>query len=104
MNGCSIRFYIHENHRHNNKLAHEWLLDNAKKLGAVNGSVFRAFAGFRCGDEHHQEHLMDSVMDMTIVVELILDVDNAERLIALVRRADLPVFVTRTPVEFETIF
>ena len=102
MNGCCLRFYIHENHRHNNKLAYEWLLEKAGELGVANGSVFRSIAGFRSGNDCHQDDLMDSVLDMTVMVEFILTDPDAASLIALARQVGLPVFFTRGAVEFGT--
>ena len=33
MNGCFLKFYVAENRRHHRKLAYDWLLEEAKKLG-----------------------------------------------------------------------
>lgn len=103
MYACSLRFYIHENHRHQQQLAYKWLLAQAAELGVTNGSAFRAMAGFRGGDEYHQDDLMEAVMDMTVMVELLLDVGLAEQLLDRVRQANLPVLFARTQVELEML-
>jgi len=103
MNGICLRFYIHENHRHNKKLAYEWLLEKASSIGSVNGSVFRATAGFRSACDGQHNDVTDSVMDLTIVVEFILGNTEADELISTVRQARLPVLLTRTAIEFEKL-
>lgn len=96
-----LRFYIHENHRHDKKLAYEWLLEQSAELGVSNGSAFRAIAGFRA-DGHHHDDLMESLMDKTVIVELLMDADQVGLLLALLREARLPVVMTRSVVEFES--
>lgn len=96
-----LRFYIHENHRHDNKLAYAWLLEQSAELGVPNGSAFRAIAGFR-SDGHHHDDLMASLMDKTVVVELLMDADQARLLQARLRAERLPVLMTRSVVEFES--
>lgn len=98
--GYCLRLYIHESHKHNKKLAYEWLLDQAAALGVAGGSVFRAIAGSRRESEPHDDDLMESIMDMTVMVEFILASREADALLALVKQARLPVFCTRMPVEF----
>ena len=51
MEGCFLRFYLHENQRCHRRLAWEWLLDQANKLGIRGGTAFRAMAGFG----HHRQ-------------------------------------------------
>ncbi|MCG3188979.1 MAG: hypothetical protein LKCHEGNO_01222 [Burkholderiaceae bacterium] len=46
MNGCFLRFYVHENQRVHHLLLWQWLLQQANKLGIRGGSAFRAMAGF----------------------------------------------------------
>ena len=103
MTGTCLRFYIHENHKHNKKLAYEKLLDMAAAHGALVGSAFRSMAGFRCTEDEHHEDLVDSVMDMTIVVEVILSDEQADRLIDDIRQCGIPVLLTRVPVQLEVI-
>ena len=46
MTGTLLRFYVHENRRHEHVLLYDWLLGEAKKLGIRGGSAFRAIGGF----------------------------------------------------------
>ena len=50
MQGCFLRFYVHEGQRHHGRLLWEWLLEQANKIGIRGGSAFRAMAGF--GRQH----------------------------------------------------
>lgn len=101
MDASCLRFYIHESHKHNKKLAYEWLLEQAAGLGIAGGSVFRAIAGSRQGGDagEHQDDLMESIMDKTVMVELITEHSQAEAMIELVRQVRLPVFFTRMAVQ-----
>jgi len=103
MRGCCLRFYIHENHRHNGRLAYEWLLEKGAEFGCANGNAFRSIASFRIDSDLHCEDLMDSIMDMTIVVELLLEDYKAEKLVAFVRQSGLSIFLSRTATDFEVI-
>ena len=53
MQGSFLRFYVHENQRHHQRLVWEWLLEQANALGVRGGSAFRAMAGF---GRHHVLH------------------------------------------------
>lgn len=102
MNLHCLRFYIHENHKLDKKLAYEWLLDEAAELGVPNGNAFRAIAGFRA-DRLHDDDLMESLMDKTVVIELLMDADRADMLLTRLRTARLPAMLIRSVVELESI-
>jgi len=103
MNGSVLRFYIHENHKCNRKLAYQWLLDKASTLGIENGNAFRAFAGFRGAHELHKDDQEASIMDLTVVVEFVVTNDQADSLTEHVRQLGLPVLLTRASIQMEQI-
>ena len=41
-----LTFYVSEKQLHGGKLLYEWLLEEARELGILGGSAFRAIAGF----------------------------------------------------------
>ena len=103
MNGTLLRFYVHENRKHHHILLYEWLLDQAKALGIHGGSAFRAIAGFGRHGILHEEHFFELAGDLTVEVEFVVTDEEAEQLLALLRREKLSVFYARIPAEFGAI-
>ena len=56
MKNIYLKFYVAEKQRHNGALLYEWLLEEAKKMGAPGGSAFRSIAGF---GRHGRMHELD---------------------------------------------
>ncbi|HEU5294710.1 MAG TPA: DUF190 domain-containing protein [Burkholderiaceae bacterium] len=100
MNGSFLRFYVHENQRLHHMLLWEWLLKEANRLGIRGGSAFRAMAGF--GGHHvlHEDHFFELAGTLTVEVEFIVDDDEADRLLALLREQKVRVFYARIPATF----
>jgi len=103
MNGTLLRFYVHENRLQNHVALYEWLLEQAKKLGIHGGSAFRAIAGFGRHGILHEEHFFELAADLTVEVEFVVTDEEAERLLALLRRERVSVFYARVPAQFGTI-
>ena len=103
MNGTILRFYVHENRTHNHIALFEWLLEQAKKLGIHGGSAFRAIAGFGRHGILHEEHFFELAADMTVEVEFVVTHDEAEGLLALLKKERISIVYARVPVEFGTI-
>jgi len=103
MSGTLLRFYVHENRRHDHVLLYDWLLEEAKKLGIRGGSAFRAIGGFGRHGIRHAEHFFELAGDVAVEVELAVSDEEAERMLARVRDAGISVFYVRIPVEFGSI-
>jgi PII-like signaling protein len=103
MTGTIIRFYVHENRIHNHIALFEWLLEQAKKLGIHGGSAFRAIAGFGRHGILHEQHFFELAADMTIEVEFVVTDEEAESLLALLRKERVSIFYARVPAEFGAI-
>lgn len=101
--GTLLRFYMHENRRHDRVLLYEWLLQQAKAAGIQGGSAFRAIAGFGRHGVLHEEHFFELAADMTVEVEFVVTDAEATALLDLVRRAEVNVFYTRVAAEFGTL-
>jgi PII-like signaling protein len=100
MNGCSLKFYVAENRRYHTRLAYEWLLEEAKRLGLHGGSAFRALAGFGRHGRLHEEGFFELAGDLPVEVSFVLSSDEADRLLAHVAAEGLNLFYLRVPVEF----
>jgi PII-like signaling protein len=100
MNGTCLSFYVHEKTKHNHRLLHEWLLEQAKALGVHGGSAFRAIAGFGRHGVLSEERFFELAGDLTVKVEFILTDVLADQLLESVRRDSLNVMYARTPAVF----
>jgi PII-like signaling protein len=103
MKGTLLRFYVHENRKHHHIALFEWLLEQAKKTGIHGGSAFRAIAGFGRHGILHEEHFFELAADMTVAVEFVVNDEEAEKLLDLLRKERVSIFYARAPVEFGAI-
>jgi PII-like signaling protein len=99
MHGCFLKFYLAENRRHHHKLAYEWLLEEARKLGLHGGSAFRAIAGFGRHGRLHEEHFFELAGDLPVEVGFVVTEEEDERFLAHLAREKLNLFYIRLPVE-----
>jgi PII-like signaling protein len=98
--GVSLRFFMHANARHDGKLLHEWLLEQARREGLAGGSVFRAIAGFGRHGVLHEESFFELAGDLPLNVEFILGEEDAGRLLAIVRDSGAELVYARTVIEY----
>jgi PII-like signaling protein len=103
MKGSSLRFYMHENHRHRGMLLYEWLLEEAKKHGIHGGSAFRAIAGFGRHGVISEQHFFELAGQQTVLVEFIATEREAEKLLGLAREDGAHLFYARFQAEFGVI-
>lgn len=99
MNAIALRFYVHKPRKHGNALLFEWLLEKARDLGIHGGSAFFAAAGYGRHGVIHEQRFFELPEVLPVVVEFIVQADEAERLLDLVRAEKIPAFCTRTPTE-----
>jgi len=103
MNGTLLRFYVHENRKHDHVLLYEWLLAEARKLGIHGGSAFRAIAGFGRHGVIHEEHFFELAGDLPVEIDFAVGADDAERLLDRIRAERISVFYVRLPIEFGVV-
>ena len=103
MNGHFLRFYVHENQRHAQRLLWEWLLEVASKAGIRGGSAFRAMAGFGRHHVVHEDHFFELAGSLTVEVEFIVTDEEETRLLDLVRASGARIFYARIPAQFGVI-
>ena len=103
MKGTYLKFYFHENRKHNHWLAYEWLLDQARKMGIHGGSAFRAIAGFGRDGELTEDRLSGLRGDMPVEVVFAVSDEEAERFLALLRAEKLALFYIKMPIEFGVV-
>ena len=103
MEGSFLRFYLHENQRCHGRLAWEWLLEQANKLGIRGGSAFRAMAGFGRHHHLHEDHFFELAGTLTVEVEFIVTQDESTRLLDLLHQEKLRVFYAHIPAKFGVV-
>ena len=72
-------------------------------MGIHGGSAFRAIAGFGRHGILHEEHFFELAADMTVEVEFMVSDEEAEKLLALLRKENISIFYARVPAEFGAI-
>lgn len=100
MQGTYLRFYVHENRKHHGILLYEWLLERAKKAGIHGGSAFRAMAGYGRHGVLHEQHFFELAGDLTVEVEFLLSVEQADMLLGIMRAEGIRVVYARAAAEF----
>jgi len=94
-----LKFYVAEKQRHNGKLLYEWLLEEAKKIGAPGGSSYRAIAGFGRHGRMHEETFFELAGELPVQVEFVLDEGMADKILDELRAYKLDLFFVRYAVE-----
>ena len=103
MQGCFLRFYVHENQRHHGRLVWEWLLEQANKLGIRGGSAFRAMAGFGRHHVVHESHFFELAGTLAVEVEFIVTEAESKQLLQLIEAAKIRLFYAHIPASFGVI-
>jgi uncharacterized protein len=99
MNAVALRFYVHKPRKHGSQLLFEWLLEQAKAIGIHGGSAFFSAAGYGRHGVIHEQRFFELPEVLPVVVEFIVQPDEAEKLLELVRSEKVHAFCTRTPTE-----
>jgi PII-like signaling protein len=100
MQGTYLRFYVHENRKHHGLLLYEWLLETAKKAGIHGGSAFRAIAGYGRHGVLHEQHFFELAGDLTVEIEFLLNEEQAQMLLGVLRKENVQVFYAKAAAEF----
>lgn len=103
MNGCSLRFYMHENQKHHGMLLYEWLFEQARRHGIGGGSAFVAMAGYGRHGVVHEQAFFELAGQNTVLVEFILDEAEAATLLQVAKDEGAPLFWAKFPAEFGVI-
>jgi PII-like signaling protein len=100
MQGSLLRFYVHEYQRVNQRLLWEWLLRQADRLSIQGGVAVRTMAG--CGRRQalREQHFIEPTGSFTIQVDFIVNDEDADRLLEVVRQEKIRVFFARVPAQF----
>jgi PII-like signaling protein len=100
MEGCFLRFYVHEGHRHEHALLWQWLLQQASQMGIRGGCAFKAMAGFGRHHVVHEDRFFELAGSLTVEVEFIVTQEEADRLLQLLQREKVRAFYAWIPARF----
>lgn len=99
MKNAYLKFYLAEKQRHKGKLLYEWLLEEAKNMGAPGGIAIRAMAGYGRHGQMHEETFFELAGELPVQVEFVLDETLADKLLDGLRAYKLNLFYVRYAVE-----
>lgn len=94
-----LTFYVTEKQLHAGVPLYEWLLEEAKGLGILGGSAFRAIAGFGRHGRLREETFFELAGELAVKVEFVLDDKLAEQIMQRVRALNLNIFYVRNKVQ-----
>jgi PII-like signaling protein len=98
MNYVCLQIFVTESHRHHGKLAYEWLLDAAQRIGIDGGSAFQAIAGFgRHG--RFDVGFFELAGELPVVVEFFVEPAIADQLLQVIGEAGLKLVYTKLPAD-----
>lgn len=100
MRGTYLRFYVQEGKTHHHVLIHEWLLEQAKRIGLHGGSAFKAMAGFGRHGMLHEDHFFELAGHLPVVVEFIVSEEEADHFLAFVQSEEATLFYMKVPIEY----
>ena len=101
--GIYLKFYLPESRRHHGRLAYEWLLEEAKKLGLPGGSAFRAVAGYGRHGRLHEERFFELAGELPMEVGFALDEADARTLLAHLAGERLELFYVELPMRMGVV-
>lgn len=101
--GVYLRFFMHANARHDGKLLHEWILEQARKQKLGGGSVFRAVAGFGRHGVLHEERFLELAGELPLKLEFLLRDSEADALLEIVRKSGAELVYARSASEIGII-
>jgi len=94
-----LAFYVSEKQHRVDTPLYEWLLEEAKAMGILGGSAFRAIAGYGRHGTMHEETFFELAGELAIKVEFILDEALADQFLESVRSEKRNVFYVRHEVQ-----
>src|SRR5438445_8142433 len=100
MDADTPEIYTYENRKHGGTLLYEWLLERAKSLGIHGGSAFRAIAGYGRHGRLHEQQFFELAGEVPVLIEFLVDDNEADRLLALLRAEGVDLFYARLPARY----
>jgi PII-like signaling protein len=103
MQGVYLTFFSTEFHKHDGRLLHEWLLEEAKNLGLPGGCAFRAIAGFGRHGVMHEDVFFELAGNLPVEIVFVLKPEQADQFIARLKEENLKLVYMKTAAEFGVV-
>ncbi|MBU1689187.1 MAG: DUF190 domain-containing protein [Gammaproteobacteria bacterium] len=100
MQGICLKLFVSESRLHNGIPLYEWLLEQAKKMGVLGGTAFRAIAGFGRHGRLHEEAFFELAGELPVEIEFMVSEEQSERLLDLLKSENLRLFYAKLPAEY----
>ena len=100
MQGICLKLFVSESRLHNSMLLYEWFLEQAKEMGVLGGTAFRAIAGFGRHGRLHEEAFFELAGELPVELEFLVSEKQAERLLDLLESENLRLFYSKYPAEY----
>lgn len=100
MQGICLKLFVSESRLHNGILLYEWLLEQAREMGVLGGTAFRAIAGFGRHGRLHEEAFFELAGELPVEIEFLLNEKQAERLLDLLKSENLRLFYVKHSAEY----
>jgi len=98
--GVFLRFVVHENRRCHGMAMHDWLLQQARKLGIPGGCAVRGIAGYGRHGVLTEERFFELASDLPVEVGFVCSEEQAGRLLDAVEAAELSLFYVMSPARY----
>lgn len=100
MQGFSLKIFTTEAQKHEGCLLYEWLLEQARVLGIQGGTAIRAIAGYGRHGTLHEESFFELAGELPVVIEFLVNKDEAENLLTLLRHHQLHLRYLKSAIEY----
>ncbi|GAB4185827.1 MAG: hypothetical protein Tsb0015_03100 [Simkaniaceae bacterium] len=101
MKGICLQIFVHENQKHQDMLAYEWILKKAQQLQISGGTAFSSIASFGRHGIMHTEHFFEIPKDNSIAVIFFLTEEKCEEFLQVLKKSDISFFHCKWQAEFE---
>ncbi len=98
--GVCLSLYVQESRRHEGRLLHEWIIEQARAMELPGASVFRAIAGYGHHGRMHRQSYLELQGELPLEVVFVLSVAQSDALLAKLREAGVGAFWVRTAADY----
>ncbi len=99
MKKIELKFYTSTSQRYKHKPLHEWLIEEARKLGISKGTAIKGAAGFGKHGELLEEHFFETGSEAPIEIHLIVDNKQEQDLINALKENKIKVYYSKVMIE-----
>jgi PII-like signaling protein len=102
MNGYQITFFTQQDKRHHGKPLADWIVHLAKEMGLPGATMIAASEGYGHHGRLHSVHFFE-LADQPLEVQLMVSVEDADRLFERLKSEKVQLFYVKSFVEFGTL-